>query len=75
MATQYTGLIDFWKEVDWFEGVFWWNWTTDNNFGGLDNYCMDPKFKPAQYVLWKHYGGMTTAPPTPDGDAQCSCTL
>jgi hypothetical protein len=57
MAMMYQALIDVWDKFPWFKGTFWWNWTTDNNFGGDENWCMDPKYKPAQTVLWKYYGG------------------
>ena len=55
--------------------MYWWNWTTDPAFGGLDNECMDPKGKYAELVLIDYYGGKPYKMNPSNAAPQCLCTL
>lgn len=74
-ATQYEALLLAMSKHEWFEGVFWWNWSTDPAFGGNNNSCMDPKFKPAEDVLRRWYGATEPQPKLPAFAATCECWL
>ena len=71
-ALRYEALLDAWRDVPWFEGVHWWNWDTDANFGGLANSCLSPQGKPAQTLLRRAYGGTGDLVP-PSGAPVCPC--
>eukprot|EP01064_Diplonema_japonicum_P031204 TRINITY_DN5512_c0_g1_i1.p1 TRINITY_DN5512_c0_g1~~TRINITY_DN5512_c0_g1_i1.p1 ORF type:complete len:397 (+),score=94.87 TRINITY_DN5512_c0_g1_i1:50-1192(+) len=74
-ATQFEAALTAMTKYDWFEGVFWWNWATDAAFGGMNNSCMDPKFKPAENVLRKWYKATEPIPAPPMYPPVCSCWL
>ena len=75
-ATQYDAAMTAMVKYEWFEGVFWWNWATDAAFGGTNNACMDPKFKPAEDMLRKWYNATQPKPSPPPGMAPiCECWL
>ena len=71
-ALRYEALLEAWRDVPWFEGVHWWNWDTDANFGGLANSCLSPQGKPAQTMLRSAYGGTGAVVP-PSGAPVCPC--
>lgn len=74
-ATQFDAALTAMSKHPWFLGVFWWNWATDAAFGGDDNACMDPKFKPAEQVLRLWYNATKPAPPPPNYTVTCRCWL
>ena len=41
-AKMYEAFLIAVKDVPWFKGVFWWDWSTDFAYGGSDNACMTP---------------------------------
>jgi hypothetical protein len=54
-ADCYEALLSVCSARPWWRGVFWWNWETDPNAGGLaDKHCT-PQNKPAQDVVSSHY--------------------
>jgi len=55
---RYTAMFESFKEQHWFGGVFWWNWLTDAGFGGSENYCYSPQFKPTENILRDYFGGL-----------------
>jgi hypothetical protein len=58
------------------KGFFWWAWNTDPNTGGLNDHCITPQKKPAEYVLRKYYGGnINNIEYYPKGEPQCLCTI
>lgn len=74
-AAQYEALMLAMTKYPWFEGVFWWNWATDAAFGGDNNSCMDPKFKPAEDVLRRWYRATQPKPKPPQYAPICECWL
>ena len=74
-AWQYEAMLRSMSKYDFWEGVFWWNWASDAAFGGMDNSCMDPKYKPAEHVLRRWYNATEPIPPKPDFPATCKCWL
>jgi len=63
---------------DWFHGVFWWNWVSDDTFNEHEwGQCMDPKWKQAEQVLRQYYNATKPQPkPIEDVDRpRCLCTL
>jgi hypothetical protein len=76
MAQYYEAIFKNFESQDWFEGVFWWNWTPDFAFGGPNNQCMSPQWKPAEDVLRKYYhGDPKIIPIRPTYEPICQCTL
>ena len=67
------------KNKDWFRGVFWWNWVTDDAFNegeNSKNKCMDPKWKKAEKILRKYYNATMEIPRRNINSKQsCSCVL
>ncbi|EFA85383.1 hypothetical protein PPL_02386 [Heterostelium album PN500] len=55
---QFQSVFEAFANVPWFEGVHWWNWVTDPAFGGEDNWCMTPQFKPTEVLLHEQYGSL-----------------
>eukprot|EP01113_Clastostelium_recurvatum_P036853 TRINITY_DN5319_c0_g1_i1.p1 TRINITY_DN5319_c0_g1~~TRINITY_DN5319_c0_g1_i1.p1 ORF type:complete len:371 (+),score=67.03 TRINITY_DN5319_c0_g1_i1:27-1139(+) len=74
-AMFYTACFETFLPYDWFLGVFWWNWATDNSFGGPANDCMSPSFKPAEDVLRQYYQATLPKPSVPTAPPKCLCTL
>jgi hypothetical protein len=74
-ARFYEAALRIFSDESWHRGFFWWNWDTDVAFGGPENSCMTPAFKPAETVLRKFYGATEPAPPFPSFPAICNCTL
>eukprot|EP01112_Ceratiomyxa_fruticulosa_P015433 TRINITY_DN4538_c0_g1_i2.p1 TRINITY_DN4538_c0_g1~~TRINITY_DN4538_c0_g1_i2.p1 ORF type:complete len:393 (-),score=64.31 TRINITY_DN4538_c0_g1_i2:40-1218(-) len=75
MALFYQAALEVFLQQDWFVGVFWWNWCTDNSFGGTQNDCMTPSYKPAEDVLRYYYQATLPQPIQPTTPALCMCTL
>lgn len=59
----------------WFKGVFWWNWTPDNAYGGDNDDCMTPQWKLAEDVLRTYYGATLPKPEKPKTEPVCKCVL
>jgi hypothetical protein len=78
-ATLYEAAMrSVWSDAvaDWLAGVFWWSWNTDPRFGGLEDRCISPQFKPAQDVLRKFYRGQDRPEPVRlSGPPACVCTV
>ena len=72
---QYEAMFLTMSEYEWFQGVFWWNWATDAAFGGYNDSCMDPKFKPTEQLLRKWYNATEDPPDVPDYPPSCRCWL
>ncbi|MDH7505329.1 MAG: glycosyl hydrolase family 53 [Candidatus Acetothermia bacterium] len=41
----------FWRQHDWFRGVFWWAWSTDPDQGGPQDTGYTPHDKPAEAII------------------------
>eukprot|EP01102_Stenamoeba_stenopodia_P000534 TRINITY_DN10528_c0_g1_i1.p1 TRINITY_DN10528_c0_g1~~TRINITY_DN10528_c0_g1_i1.p1 ORF type:complete len:352 (-),score=65.56 TRINITY_DN10528_c0_g1_i1:120-1175(-) len=66
----------FIPEQSWFLGFFWWAWDTDNSFGGPNNICITPQYKPAEGVLRTYYNAENkTVPSVPSTPPVCLCTV
>ncbi|EGG23732.1 hypothetical protein DFA_05866 [Cavenderia fasciculata] len=61
-------------DLNWFHGVHWWNWASDSAFGGDNNWCMTPQFKPTEDLIRAEYGG-TEQSVRPDYPPLCPCIL
>ena len=72
---QYEAALTAMSKYSWFKGIFWWNWATDAAFGGKNNSCMDPKFKPTEYLVRKWYNATEPMPEPPSYPATCKCWL
>ncbi len=67
-------------EEDWFLGVFWWNWNTDDSasYDGNDD-CLTPQWKPAEDVLRRYFRAVKNKPTPPQveplcvGAGKCTC--
>ena len=76
METLYNGTFMVWNEsVTWFKGIFWWNWVSDNAYGGNDTGCMTPSYKPSENVIRYYYEATKQPPPPPNYSAVCTCWL
>ena len=75
MANHYDAALTAMSQYDWFLGVFWWNWATDAAFGGLNNSCMTPSYKPTETLLRVWYNATQEPPPPPTYPNQCECWL
>eukprot|EP01133_Synstelium_polycarpum_P013313 gene13313-15652_t len=74
MNLHFEAVFEAFADLDWFQGVFWWNWVTDPAFGGDNNYCMSPAFKPTEELLRLQYGnGYPSVQPT--YPPACPCIL
>jgi hypothetical protein len=54
-ADCYEALLSVCRNRPWWKGVFWWNWETDPNAGGLSDMGFTPQNKPAEQVLKDYY--------------------
>ena len=62
----YEGLLSYFENVDYLEGIHMWDWSTDPNYGGPGNTDYTPWNKPAGQILFNYYSGTgTPAPETP----------
>ena len=61
-ANCYQSLFEAFSDLKWWRGVFWWNWTTYFNQGGVHDVEYTANKKPAEDILRLHYG----APPRQD---------
>lgn len=57
-ANCYTALLEVFRDLPWWRGVFWWSATPNRNQGGLTDMDFTPINKPAQDVLRLYYGGI-----------------
>ncbi len=55
-ADCYQAVFEAFSGQDWWEGVFWWNWSTDPNQGGPKDGDFTAHNKPAENVLRENYG-------------------
>jgi len=76
-ATYYKATLDVWSPLPWFQGIYWWNWVTDNAFGVDKNTwgCMSPAYKPTEQILRQYYKAVLPQPAPPTESALCVCTL
>lgn len=72
---RYLAVFEAFKDVEWFLGTYWWNWASDPAFGGEDNFCMTPQFKPVEKLLRDWYGSYTQEAEKPNFPAKCKCIL
>ena len=75
MRNYYEAVFETFGNDDWFMGVFWWNWTPDFAYGGKDDNCMTPQWKPAESVLRQYYSELKPRPQRPSYAPVCQCTL
>ena len=54
-AMAYRALMSVMSEKPWWDGAFWWNWTTSTTAGGTSDKNYTPQNKPAQQVLSEFY--------------------
>jgi hypothetical protein len=54
-ADCYEALLSVCRTRPWWKGVFWWNWETDPDAGGLADRGFTPQNKPAEDVLGDYY--------------------
>ncbi|HEY0865953.1 MAG TPA: hypothetical protein VGE01_01165 [Fimbriimonas sp.] len=47
----YQALYETMRKRSWWRGVFWWNWETDPQAGGLESNGFTPQNKPAEWLL------------------------
>eukprot|EP00026_Physarum_polycephalum_P010305 Phypoly_transcript_10463.p1 GENE.Phypoly_transcript_10463~~Phypoly_transcript_10463.p1 ORF type:complete len:406 (+),score=56.59 Phypoly_transcript_10463:52-1269(+) len=74
MVVYIESIFTAFSDYPWFMGMQWWNWVTDPAFGGDENNCMSPQFKPAEVVFRQGYGG-TYQSILPSYPAKCPCIL
>jgi hypothetical protein len=55
-ADCYQAFFESFSGKDWWEGVYWWNWTIDPNQGGLEDNDFTANGKPAEEVLKFYFG-------------------
>ena len=75
MAVLYNSTYIVWSQLNWFKGLFWWNWITDNAFGGMNNSCMTPQYKPCENIIRMYYDAIDEPPPPPNYPPVCQCWL
>ncbi|MDE1925095.1 MAG: hypothetical protein KGH79_02860 [Patescibacteria group bacterium] len=67
-VNDYTALFQYWDAYSYVQGVDWWWWSPDPNYGGNGNTDYTPQNKPAEQVLAQWFGtSISTPPPTPSG--------
>jgi len=54
-ARYYEAAFQVFKDKIWFEGMFWWDWKCDPDFGGVGDTSHVMMGKPAQDVLYNWY--------------------
>ena len=59
----YEGLLSYFQNVDYIEGLHMWDWSTDPNYGGPGNTDYTPWNKPAGQILSNYYNGTGTPAP------------
>jgi len=64
-ADCYQAVFDALVGKTWWQGVFWWNWTTDPAQGGFADDGYTANNKPAENVLRLEYGAPSRPIPTP----------
>lgn len=55
-ADCYQAVFETFTGQDWWQGVFWWNWSTDPEQGGLTEIYYTANNKPAEEILRVYYG-------------------
>lgn len=72
----YDKFMSVFSKKPFIKGFFWWAWNSDPNTGGYSDHCITPQMKPAEFVLYQHYGGQTrNIRYTPKGEPKCLCTI
>jgi hypothetical protein len=56
-ADCYQALFESFDGKEWWQGVYWWNWTIDPNQGGPKDDDYTAAGKPAEDILKFYYGG------------------
>ncbi len=56
-ANCYEAAIQVFKGKTWFSGMYWWDWRTNPNAGGVNDINYTPQNKPAEATLTALYGG------------------
>jgi len=85
-ANCYKAMFETFWDKGWFFGVYWWNWNTYSDSGGIDNRRFTPQNKPAlEYVkLWYRQlpgerlaftGAMTKMPSLAGAELKARMTL
>lgn len=64
-ADCYQALFDAFEGQEWWQGVFWWNWTTNPNQGGTLDTDFTANNKPAENILIESFSGMPRPTPMP----------
>ena len=54
-SMAYRALMTTMSQQSWWDGAFWWNWTTDPNAGGASDKNYTPQNKAAQQTLSEFY--------------------
>ena len=54
-SMTYRALMTVMSQQPWWDGAFWWNWTTSPTAGGTSDKNYTPQNKPAQQVLSEFY--------------------
>jgi len=56
-ALCYEAVFETFQTESWWEGIYWWIWSTDPSYGGPQNTDFTPQNKPlTEKVLAKYYG-------------------
>jgi hypothetical protein len=63
-ADCYQALFEAFAEQEWWQGVFWWNWTTNPNQGGTLDTDFTANNKPAENIVIENYAGTPRPIPT-----------
>eukprot|EP01017_Pseudomicrothorax_dubius_P045783 TRINITY_DN7972_c0_g1_i1.p1 TRINITY_DN7972_c0_g1~~TRINITY_DN7972_c0_g1_i1.p1 ORF type:complete len:380 (+),score=58.64 TRINITY_DN7972_c0_g1_i1:110-1249(+) len=71
----YDGMLEAFKNVTHWKGVFFWGWMADGAYGGPKDMCMSPQYKPAEDALRKHFGATLPKMRQPPYPATCLCTI
>ncbi len=59
-ANCYTALLEVFRDISWWHGVFWWSATPYRDQGGITDMDFTPINKPAGDVLRNYYSGVGT---------------
>lgn len=56
-AFFYESFIKIFSSEKIVKGYFWWAWNSDPDYGGINDHCISPQSKYAEFILKKYYGG------------------
>jgi hypothetical protein len=74
----YESFMKIFGSESFIKGYFWWAWNSDPDYGGIDDHCISPQNKFAEFILTKYYGGDYTSIMKRIGKkekARCLCTI